>query len=146
AATRALWTDAQAEYHGDYIDFDPVWADPKPLQAGGPPIYMGAMGPLGVKHAAQWADGWYPVDIALPDIAQDVTRFKELVAEQGRDPETVAINLQIMDTGNLDKLKLYRDLGIERATVGVAIDMWDKPDQIMPMIDQFAEIIPELKD
>jgi len=146
AATRALWTDETAAYHGEYIDFDPVWADPKPLQAGGPPIYMGAMGPLGVRHAALWADGWYPVDIALPDVAQDVTNFKNLVAELGRDPDTVAINLQIMDTGNLDKLKLYRDLGIERATIGVATDMWDKTDEIMPMIDRFASIIPELRN
>ena len=52
AATRALWTDAEAEYHGDYIDFEPVWSEPKPVQAGGPPIYMGAMGPLGIRHAA----------------------------------------------------------------------------------------------
>ncbi len=146
AATRALWTDEQAAYHGDYVDFDPVWADPKPLQAGGPKIYMGAMGPLGIRHAAQWADGWYPVDIGLPDADQAVTDFRKLVAECGRDPEQVAINIQIMDTSDLDKLKRYRDLGVERATVGVAVDMWDKPDQVMPMIDRFAALIPELSD
>ena len=54
--------------------------------------------------------------------------------------------VQIMDTADLDKLKSYRDMGVERATVGVAMDMWDKPDEIMPMIDCFAEIIPDLKD
>jgi len=144
AATRALWTEEQPEYHGEFIDFDPVWADPKPLQAGGPPIYMGAMGPLGRRHAAEWADGWYPVDIALADVAADVAAFRSQVAELGRDPDTVAINIQIMDTGNIDKLKEYRDLGIQRATVGVSIDMWDKPDQVMPMIDRFAAIIPQL--
>ena len=145
AATRALWTQEQAEYHGEFIDFDPVWADPKPLQLGGPPIYMGAMGPLGIRHAAQWADGWYPVDIGLPDVAQALDDFRELVETCGRDPDTVAINLQIMDTTDLDKLKRYRDLGIERATIGVAVDTWDQPELIMPMIDRFAEIIPALK-
>ncbi len=145
-ATRALWRDEEAEYHGDYIDFDPVWADPKPLQDGGPPIFLGAMGPLGVKHAARWADGWYPVDVAMGDVATALSDFKELVKEAGRDPSDVQINIQIMDTTNLDALKAYRDLGVERATVGVAMDMWDKPDEVMPMIDRFAEIIPELKD
>jgi len=144
AATRALWRDDQAEYHGDYIDFDPVWAEPKPLQAGGPPVYLGVMGPLGLKHAAAWADGWYPVDVALPDIKQAISDFRQLVTDAGRDPDQVAINLQIMDTSNLDKLKLYRDLGIERATIGVAMDLWDKPEAVMPMIDRFAAIIPEL--
>jgi len=145
AATRALWTEEEAEYHGTYIDFDPVWANPKPVQAGGPPIYLGAMGPLGIKHAASWADGWYPVDVALPDVKAALESFKQLVAEQGRDPDSVAINLQIMDTTDLDKLKVYRDLGIERATIGVAMDLWDQPEAVMPMIDEFARIIPELK-
>jgi probable F420-dependent oxidoreductase len=144
AASRVLWTDDEAQFHGDYIDFDPVWAEPKPVQAGGPPIYLGAMGPLGIKHAATWADGWYPVDVALPDVKAALASFRQLVEEQGRDPATVAINLQIMDTDNLDKLKEYRDLGIERATIGVSMDLWDKPEGVMPMIDEFASIIPEL--
>ena len=64
----------------------------------------------------------------------------------GRDPATVQINLQIMDTANLDRLKHYRDLGIQRATIGVAMDLWDKPEAVMPMIDRYARIIPELGD
>jgi hypothetical protein len=51
-----------------------------------------------------------------------------------------------MDTTDLDKLKRYRDLGIERATIGVAVDTWDQPELVMPMIDRFAEIIPALKN
>ena len=144
AATRALWREEEAEYHGEYIDFEPVWANPKPRQPGGPPIYLGAMGPLGIQHAARWADGWYPVDVGLPDVAAALDSFRQLVAGQGRDPDAVAINLQIMDTANLDKLKVYRDLGIERATVGVSMDIWDQPQAVMPMIDRFAELIPEL--
>ena len=36
AAMRALWRDDEAAYHGEYVDFDPVWLYPKPKQAGGP--------------------------------------------------------------------------------------------------------------
>ena len=145
AATRALWRDEAAEYHGDYVNFDPVWAAPKPLQPGGPPIFLGAMGPLGIRHAARWADGWYPVDIALPDAAKAVADFRRMTEEAGRAPGSVAINLQIMDTGNLDKLKGYRDLGIERATFGVSTDLWDKPEAMLPLIDRVAAMIPELR-
>jgi probable F420-dependent oxidoreductase len=144
-ATRALWSQEEAEYHGDYIDFDAVWPGPGPQQQPGPPVYLGAMGPLGRQHAARWADGWYPVDIALPDVAADLADFRRQVEAAGRAPDAVSINIQIMDTVNLDKLKVYRDMGIERATVGVSIDMWDQPDQVMPMIDRFAEIIPSLQ-
>ena len=144
AATRQLWTENEAEYHGDYIDFDPVWAFPKPRQAGGPPVFLGAMGPLGRKHAAAWADGWYPVDVAMGDVATTLAEFREEVRRAGRDPDDIEINIQIMDTGNLDKLKTYRDLGVQRATIGVSMDGWDKSDNVMPMIDHYAKIIPEL--
>jgi probable F420-dependent oxidoreductase len=143
-ATRALWVDEQAQYQGEYIRFDPVWVEPKPRQKGGPKIFLGAMGPLGRKHAATWADGWYPVDVAMGDVAQTLAAFREEVKAAGRDPQDVEINIQIMDTGNLDMLKAYRDLGIQRATIGVSMDLWDKPDSVMPMIDKYARVIPEL--
>ena len=146
AATRTLWADEVAGFHGDYVKFDPVWCFPKPLQQGGPPVFLGAMGPLGRKHAASWADGWYPVDVAMGDVQTALNDFREEVKNAGRDPSAIQINIQIMDITNLDKLKEYRDMGIERATVGVAMDMWDKPDQVMQLIDRFAEIIPDLGD
>lgn len=143
-ATRVLWSEHEAGYQGQYIKFDPVWADPKPHQVGGPKIFMGAMGPLGRKHAANWADGWYPVDVAMGDVAQSVASFREEVKAAGRNPDDIEINIQIMDTSNLDKLKEYRDMGIERATIGVSMDLWDQPEAVMPMIDEYAEVIPHL--
>ena len=49
-----------------------------------------------------------------------------------------------MDIGNLDKLKEYRDMGIQRATIGVSMELWDQPEAVMPMIDTYARVIPEL--
>lgn len=146
AATRALWRDEEAAYQGDYVQFEPVWANPKPLQPGGPKVFLGAMGPLGRKHAAAWADGWYPVDVAMGDVATTLAEFREEVIAAGRDPDEIEINIQIMDTSNLDKLKSYRDLGVQRATIGVAMDLWDKPEAALPMIDKYANVIPDLKD
>ena len=144
AATRALWRQKEASFHGDYVRFDAVWSNPKPLQEGGPKIFLGAMGPLGRKHAAAWADGWYPVDVALGDVAESIASFREKVRAAGRDPDSVEINIQIMDTENLDRLKYYRDLGVQRATIGVSIDVWDQPEAVMPMIDTYAKVIPDL--
>ena len=145
-ATRCLWREEEAQYQGSYISFEPVWSFPKPLQNNGPPVFLGAMGPLGRKHAAAWADGWYPVDVAMGDIPKTLEEFREEVRRAQRDTADVEINIQIMDTDNLDKLKEYRDLGIQRAIIGVSMDTWDKPDGVMPMIDRFAQIIPSLGD
>jgi len=145
-ATRILWREEQAGYQGQYISFDPVWCAPKPLQPGGPKVFLGAMGPLGRKHAAAWADGWYPVDVGMGNVAETVAAFREEVKQAGRNPDDIEINIQIMDTGNLDKLKEYRDMGIQRATIGVAMDLWDKPEAAMPMIEEYAKVIPQLGD
>jgi len=144
AATRRLWTEDEASYQGEYIRFDPVWSSPKPVQPGGPKVFLGAMGPLGRKHAARWADGWYPVDVAMGDVAQTLASFREEVRAAGRDPADIEINIQIMDLGNLDKLKEYRDMGIQRATIGVSMELWDMPETVMPMIDEYARVIPDL--
>jgi probable F420-dependent oxidoreductase len=143
-AQRALFRDAEPAYHGELIDFDPVWFDPKPLQAGGPPVIFGAMGPLGVKHAARWADGWMPVDVAMPDIPQAIADFHQLVREEGRNPDDVEITLVVMSPVTADLLKSYRDMGIDRCNIGVGMENWDKPEMVMPMIEQFARLIPEL--
>jgi len=143
-AQRALFSDAEPAYHGELIDFDPVWFDPKPSQPGGPPIIFGAMGPLGVKHAARWADGWMPVDVALPDPARAIADFRQLVRDNDRNPDDVEITLVVMAPVTADLLKSYRDMGIDRCNIGVGMENWDKPEMVMPMIEQFAKIIPDL--
>lgn len=80
----------------------------------------------------------------MGDAVASVAAFREEVRAAGRDPTCVEVNIQIMDLGNLDKLKAYRDLGVERATIGVSTDLWDKPEAVMPMIDQYAKIIADL--
>jgi alkanesulfonate monooxygenase SsuD/methylene tetrahydromethanopterin reductase-like flavin-dependent oxidoreductase (luciferase family) len=143
-AQRALLTDAEPEFHGELIDFDPVWFEPKATRPGGPPVIFGAMGPLGVQHAAQWADGWMPVDVAMPDVAQGIADFRQLVRDNGRNPDDVEITLVVMSPVTADLLKSYRDMGIDRCNIGVGMENWDRPDVVMPMIEQFSKIIPEL--
>ncbi len=143
-AQRVLLTNAQPEFHGELIDFDPVWFEPKATRAGGPPVTLGAMGPLGVKHAAQWADGWMPVDVALQDIRTDIANFRRMVSDNDRNPSDIEITLVVMAPVTADLLKSYRDMGVDRCNIGVGMQNWDKPEIVMPMIEQFSRIIPEL--
>ncbi|MCB1695825.1 MAG: LLM class F420-dependent oxidoreductase [Halioglobus sp.] len=143
-AQRVLFTDAEPEYHGELIDFDPVWLEPKPARPGGPPVIFGAMGPLGVRHAASWADGWMPVDVALPDVARAVADFRQLLRDNDRNPDNVEITLVVMSAVTADLLKSYRDVGIDRCNIGVGMQNWDKPEVVMPMIEQFSKLIPDL--
>tara|TARA_R110002110_G_scaffold406421_1_gene626487 strand:- start:326513 stop:327352 length:840 start_codon:yes stop_codon:yes gene_type:complete len=144
-AQRALFADAEPEYHGELIDFDPVWFEPKPVQVGGPPVVFGAMGPLGLRHTAQWADGWMPVDVAMPDVARGIADFKQQVRDNDRDPDDVEITLVVMSPVTADLLKSYRDMGVDRCNIGVGMENWDKPEIVMPMIEEFSKLIPQLR-
>ncbi|WP_372864965.1 TIGR03619 family F420-dependent LLM class oxidoreductase [Spongiibacter sp.] len=143
-ATRVLFNEPAPEYHGELIDFDAMWFEPKPVQNKGPKFLFGAMGPLGVKHAAQWADGWMPVDVVMGDVADTIKKFRQAVSDQGRKPDDVEITMVAMGELSADLLKHYRDLGITRVNIGVGMDNWNKPDIVMPMIETFSKIIPQL--
>lgn len=142
AATRTLFRDDEAEFHGDYIDFDPLWFEPKPL--GKVPFIFGAMGPVGMRHTAEWADGWMPVDVALGDVKQSISDFHRLLAEFGRDADEVEITLVIMGELSADLLKYYRDCGVSRCNVGVSMENWEKPEAIMPLIEEYSAVIEQL--
>ncbi|HCU88573.1 MAG TPA: LLM class F420-dependent oxidoreductase [Gammaproteobacteria bacterium] len=60
-AIRTLWNNDPAEFHGKYVNFDPVWSRPKPIQAGGPPIYIGSNSAQVPARVAAYADGWMPI-------------------------------------------------------------------------------------
>jgi len=143
-AMRTLYRESEPEFHGELIDFDPVWFEPKPLQAGGPKFTLGAIGPMGIRHAAQWADGWMPVDIAMPDVAEGLKAFRRQVVEFGRKEDDVEITMVSMMNVTGDLLKRYRDLGVARVNIGISTENWRKPEVVMPMIERFSKLIPEL--
>ncbi|WP_246864726.1 TIGR03619 family F420-dependent LLM class oxidoreductase [Spongiibacter thalassae] len=143
AATRTLFREASAEFHGEYINFDPVWFEPKPLAKV--PVIFGAMGPVGMRHAAEWADGWMPVDVALGDVKESIAGFHRLLEEFGRRPEDVEITLVIMGELSADLLKYYRDCGVSRCNVGVSMENWEKPELIMPLIEEYSAVIEQLR-
>jgi probable F420-dependent oxidoreductase len=60
-AMKAIWTEDEAEYHGEFVDFDPIWSYPKPVQAGGPPVWIGANSKWVFDRVAEYADGWMPI-------------------------------------------------------------------------------------
>lgn len=144
-ATRALYRDSEPEFHGELIDFEPVWFEPKPIQTKGPKFVLGAMGPMGIRHAAEWADGWMPVDVAMPDVEAGLKEFRRQVVEFGRNPDDVEITMVSMLNVTADLLKRYRDLGVARVNIGVSMENWDRPEVVMPMIEKFSKVIDELK-
>jgi probable F420-dependent oxidoreductase len=57
---RRLWARDDVSFEGQFYRLERATIEPKPIQAGGVPIWIGGWGPLGLKRAAQLADAWVP--------------------------------------------------------------------------------------
>jgi probable F420-dependent oxidoreductase len=91
---KALWTQDEASYEGERVQLTPSWSWPKPAQKPHPPILLGGNGPVTMRHAAQWADAWYPTGpMADPNLTTSIPRFKQMVADAGREPNSVRVGI-----------------------------------------------------
>ncbi len=84
-AMTAIWTQDEASYHGEYVDFDRVWSWPKPLQRPRPPVLVGGNGPKALERVVDYGDGWMPLASSDRDeLAARIPELQKLAADRGR--------------------------------------------------------------
>ncbi len=93
-AMREIWTKDEASYHGPFVDFDPLWSWPKPVQQPWPPVLVGGNGPGSEDRVLDFGDEWMPQSGPLADMAEFRQRVASLrqraeAAGRGRIPVTV---------------------------------------------------------
>jgi len=118
-AMKAIWRSDVAEYHGQFVNFDPLWAWPKPVQKPHPPIIVGGEFPHGAKRAITYGDGWMPIGGRGLDALAILPRFRQMAAEAGRNPDEVPMSIFAARQDH-EQLKGYRDAGVDRAIFLVA--------------------------
>jgi len=92
-ALKELWTKDEAEYHGQYYDFPPVYCNPKPVQKPHPPVLLGGNAKNVLQRVARWGDGWLP-NRATPDQIEESKKILEVLeAERGREPGSLTISV-----------------------------------------------------
>jgi probable F420-dependent oxidoreductase len=138
-AMKEIWTKEKAEYHGDMVDFPEMMAWPKPVQKPHPPILVGGAFPHAARRAVRYGDGWAPITGRGPegDIEQTLPRFRQMLSEAGRDPQSVPVTL-FGAAEDAERLVRYRDLGIARVVVMLPSV---ETDQMLPMLDRWAALI-----
>ena len=91
-AMKAIWANDEGEYHGELVDFDPIWQWPKPVQDPHPPVIIGGDGPTTLKRVARYGDGWMPIDgRQRADFGAAIAELNDLAAEAGRGPLPVSL-------------------------------------------------------
>src|ERR1700674_2241280 len=77
-AMKAMWTSEQAEFHGEFVDFDPVWLNPKPKQRPHPPILLGGESDHTLRRVVEFCDGWFPRAVPGFDPQEAVARPRRM--------------------------------------------------------------------
>ena len=85
-AMRALWTQEEASYDGDFVKFGPSWAYPKPPQGRIPVVIGAGGGPKTMKWIAAHADGWMTTPIES-GIGEKAALLRKEWADAGREGE-----------------------------------------------------------
>ena len=88
---KAIWTTNPVEFRGKFYNLPKSYIDAKPMQKPHPPIYMGAFVPAALKRLATLADGWNPVFLPVPVMAEMFASIKKLATDAGRDPSAISM-------------------------------------------------------
>ncbi len=135
-AMKALWTGLVAEFHGDHVDFDPVWQWPKPIQSPHPPVIVAGNGPRSIERAAEYGDGWMPI-AGRGDTAEAVDALQKAAADRGRGPIPVTV---FGARPKPETLTGYAAAGVDRALI--ALPSAPVADTLR-RLDRYAELMKE---
>jgi probable F420-dependent oxidoreductase len=136
-AMKQIWTQDAAEFHGKFINFDPIWMWPKPVQKPHPPVLLGGHGAHTLQRVAEFCDGWFPLGRELDAVFSSMADLKERVARAGRDMKSISISVYTAPPEKpvLDRL---REAGVTRAILRLPSEPRDK---VLPLLDQYAKLV-----
>ncbi len=131
-AMRAIWTDEEAEFHGEHVDFDPIWSWPKPPIPV--PVLLAGWGPTVIDRVLDYADGWFPIGGRGAALAGRITELQQRAADAGRARLPVTI---YQPAPTAETLQAYADIGVDRVLCAIPAE---SPDATVARIDRWASM------
>jgi len=133
-AMKSLWTQPEAAFHGEMVNFDPVWSYPKPAQQPHPPILLGGSSDHTIKRVVEFCDGWLPIARGGFNAREAVARLHQAALAAGRDYATLSISAFAAPPDEA-VLAEYREAGIHRSLLVIPDQT---RDEILHVLDQYA--------
>ena len=129
-ALRVLWSETKAEYHGNFVDFAPVFCQPKPSQSS-IPILVGGHSDRAARRAGELGDVFFPAERPVETLAALHSAAKQYAEGAGRDPSS--IELWTSSAGEREHLEQLIEVGVTQVMVPAR-----PPEQLE---DRYAQLI-----
>ncbi len=140
-AMRAIWTEDEPSFHGEFVDLPPMWCWPKPVQPGGPPVILGAWSKWTPARIAEYCDGWMPIE-GQGDIESSLRAIRAAYKDAGRPADGLDVTMLAAsspDRGpDLRRLAQCAEQGVGR----VLLPIPNEPrDAVLKVLDSYSEIL-----
>ncbi|MFL5883584.1 MAG: LLM class F420-dependent oxidoreductase, partial [Thermoleophilaceae bacterium] len=136
-AMKEIWTSDEAGYHGEHVDFDPIWSWPKPAQKPHPPVLIGGAGEKVLERVVRFGDGWLPQPPREKDLPGRMAELRRRAEEAGREGIKIVPFHSKSDPEFVEEM---REAGADGCV------FWIPPeprDQTEPRLDRIAERLRE---
>jgi len=135
-AMKALWTQEEASFHGEFVNFDRAISFPKPVQRPHPPILFGGATDQGRARVVEYCDGWIPIDVLLDDLPAAIADLRRKAEAAGRRPDDLSVSVFAFKPPTPDAVKRMEDMGVGRVTLVAPRRL----DDALPFLDRMATL------
>ncbi len=139
-AMRAVWTNDEADFHGEFFSFERIISRPRPVRAGGVPIHIGGHAPAAARRAGRIGDGFQPLGLDEAALVDRVALMRTAAAEAGRDPDAIELSLGgLLDATGPEQVETAAAQGAHRMVLSTRSgDL----DEVRSQMDDFVERVP----
>lgn len=137
-AMKEIWTKDEAAFHGEFVDFDPIWSWPKPVTPGGPPIWLGANSKWTYDRVAEYCDGWMPIGGSG---SGGMDNMKAAMEKRGRNFDDLRIALFGAPL-DIEQAKGRLEQGFTDLIFGLP---QSREDKVLSHLDKVAALVEELR-
>lgn len=136
-AMKEIWTKDEAEYHGEFVDFDKIWSYPKPIQKPHPPVLMGGSGPTTFDRVAEFCDGWLPAGVDPKTMPERMKELRRKAEEAGRAPGDIPVTFVIYGSPDGETVDTLGNAGVSRTVFAVPPG---GRDAVLPVLDKYVKL------
>jgi probable F420-dependent oxidoreductase len=136
-AMKEIWTKDVAEFHGEHVNFDPIWCWPKPARTPHPPVLLGGETSYTLQRVVDYCEGWIPRSREPERVTKGMQELKERASRAGRDMQTLSVSVSgVVNDPQL--VESYRELGVTRSIMRLPSE---GRDTVLPLLDAYAKLL-----